>query len=521
LAVLPGNGASRPLEEHEAFVARSAEEMERTGEWLVGRFGGEWRLEKPPVSYWLALGAHRFLGGARVSEMQARLPSILAGVALAYLIFQIAATAFGDRRAGGVAAVLWATSSGLSTYGRNARPEMVYALFCTALVLGLVRAARAGAGTRASWAWALFGWTAAALAVLTKGPFLPALVAAGACVGAWAGRRRPGAIMLRALHPLAGAALVIAVTGGYALAVCTVVPEALGFWRHEMFDRVGGEGAAWLRPLEMYYIYATLPLLLPWLMPLVCAVPWVLRQPGGVPWMLVGAVLTTGFALSFSEGRHAYYMLPALPFVHCLMGGWIVDWYERVRAAGRSAAPLARAIAIHTGLLLAASLYLFAVVLSQPLTARAPLIAALTLALVLGAAGLAWRARHTRPASALAWLALALAAMQGGFGATCVGWSSDRFTKATFAREVGRRVPAEIPLVALGGARELVIYYADRPVPRISLGELPEHPGAWVVATRSWLDRGPLAGEVLITEQDPADEDPMILLRPAPAEVAR
>jgi 4-amino-4-deoxy-L-arabinose transferase-like glycosyltransferase len=520
LAVLPGNGANRPLEEHEAFVARTAEEMDRAGEWLVGRFGGEVRLEKPPVGYWLALAVHRILGGDRVSELQARVPSMLAGVILAYLIFQVAAAVFVDRRVGAVAAVLWATSGGLSIYGRNARPEMVYTLLCTALALGLVCAARVGPRTRAGWAWALFGWMAAALAVLTKGPFLPVLIALGACAGAWVGRRRPGAIALRAVHPLAGAALLIGVSAAYAMAVRAVVPEALVFWRHEMFERVGGDSPAWSRPFELYYLYATLPLLMPWLVPVACAVPWTVKQPGGLPWMLAGAVLTTGFALSFSEGRHAYYMLPVLPLAHCLMGGWTVAWYERVRSAPRSTA-LGRVLAVHTALLPMLALYLFTVLVAEPPSPRAPILAASILVLVLGVAGLAWRARGARPGTAFLWIAVGLAASYAGFGAYCVGSSADRFTKAAFAREVGRLVPADVPLVALGRGRELLIYYADRPVPRISASDLGNYPEALVVATRSSVDRGDVVGEVLLAERDSEGADPMILLRPGPGEQER
>jgi len=519
LAALPGNGEERPLEEHEAFVARSAEEMTRDGSWLIGRFGGEWRLEKPPVNYWLAQAAHRLLGGERVSEFQARLPSVLAAAALAFLIFHLGTAAFGDRRAGAAAALLWATSNGFAVYARNARPEMVYALLCGVLVLGLLRAARAGAGTRAGWAWALLGWSAAGLAVLTKGPYLPVFMAAGALLGIWAGRRRPGALDARALHALTGGLLVAAVTAGYSLGVRAAVPEAFELWRAQMFDRVGGGGPAWLRPLEMYYVYAGLPLFLPWLLPLALAVPWTWRQRGGAAWMLAGVALVTGLVLSFSDGRRAYYLLPVLPCVHCLMGAALVDWYDRARAAGRSAA-LSRALVVHALLLAAAGLVLLAVVLRGPRTPAAPLAAVLAAAGALASAALTWRTRRARPAAAFAWLALGLAGLQAGMAAACVGWSSDRFTKATFARELALLVAPEVPLLGLGGAREIVIYYADRAVPRVRERNLAQAlaatPGALVVARRSDLDEGTLVGQILLSEESLSGGDPMVLVRPDP-----
>ena len=50
-----GNQGYVPLETHEAFVARSAEEMFAGDSWLVPRFNDQPRLKKPPLSYWLVM----------------------------------------------------------------------------------------------------------------------------------------------------------------------------------------------------------------------------------------------------------------------------------------------------------------------------------------------------------------------------------------------------------------------------------------------------------------------------------
>src|SRR6185295_2649298 len=63
LISLPGIGAQRPIDAHEAFVARTATEMSRRGEWAVPWFNDEIRLQKPPLSYWLAMGVHAAAGG--------------------------------------------------------------------------------------------------------------------------------------------------------------------------------------------------------------------------------------------------------------------------------------------------------------------------------------------------------------------------------------------------------------------------------------------------------------------------
>jgi 4-amino-4-deoxy-L-arabinose transferase-like glycosyltransferase len=140
-AVTPGSGSVRPLEEHEVLVARTASEMLLAGDFAVPRFNGEVRLQKPPVSYWLVAASHRLRGGdaaERISELTARLPSMLAGVALLFVTVAIGSVAFRDRRVGWTAAVLLATSWGFSRWAHNARPEMAYALFCSLMVLGFL-----------------------------------------------------------------------------------------------------------------------------------------------------------------------------------------------------------------------------------------------------------------------------------------------------------------------------------------------------------------------------------------------
>lgn len=516
----PGNGGARPFEEHEALAARSAEEMTRDGSIWIGRFGGTWRLEKPPLGYWLVQGAHRLLGGPRVSELQARLPSVIAAALTAALLHALVVAAWGDRRAAAVAAVLWSTSAGFATYARNARPEMVYTALCTALMLCLLRAGRAGPGTRPSLAWALLGWSAAALAVLTKGPLLPLAIGAGALIGARAGRRCTDRIAVAALHPLAGLALIAAVIGGYVLLVREHVPGALDVWRAEMFDRAGDGGPVWWRPLELYYLYSTPQLLLPWLVPLALAAAFVVRGPGvmagsprsgGATRLIAGAVASPALVLSFSEGRHAYYLLPVAPLLCGLMGIALVERHDRARATAE-VRPFGRTLAVHAALLALISACLGVVVAREP---RSPalLAAAAVLPLALACAGLAWRARKARPAASFGWLAAGLGTLQLGMGAAAVGSSPERFSRAEFAREVAARVPAEVPVVALEGSRELLIYYGDRPVPRVGAADLAAGGGALVLARQRSLEKGRLAGAVLLRERAPVGSDPMVLVR--------
>ena len=79
-----GNDRSRALNAHEVLVAETAGEMLERGDYLVPYYNGLIRLEKPPLAYWLTLASHR-LGGSpsetRVSELEARIPSLICGSA--------------------------------------------------------------------------------------------------------------------------------------------------------------------------------------------------------------------------------------------------------------------------------------------------------------------------------------------------------------------------------------------------------------------------------------------------------
>ena len=133
---LSGNGAKLPLDTHEVFVARSAEEMLARGSFLVPYLNDQPRLKKPPLSYWLVMAIDRLNGGDGViTEMEARLPSMIAGILLVALTCALGTVFFG-RVPGILAGLLLAGSGGFVTYTHSARPEMLYAMFCTAGVLG-------------------------------------------------------------------------------------------------------------------------------------------------------------------------------------------------------------------------------------------------------------------------------------------------------------------------------------------------------------------------------------------------
>ena len=521
LGALLGNGGDRPLEEHEVFVARTAVEMQRSGDWLVPHFNGELRLEKPPLAYWTAIAAHKIVGAhdtLQVGEFEARLTAALSGLALIAVTWALAFATFRDRRAAFAAAAIWATSAGFFGYTHNARPEMLYALFTASAMLGFVRLAN---GDGRATTNALAAWSCVALAMLAKGPFMPLFALAGVILASVLHRRRERASLSLAanLRPWIGVALVLASSGAYFAYVASQVPGALDFWREQMFHRTAGgsERGSWTELLTLPYLFSTPAMLAPWLFFIPFAVLLAWRTHSLAVRYQACAFAVAIVCLSFSRNGHGYYTLPVLPFACSLMGGAAVEWLDRRRASEAGSRKIALALAVHVGLALFGALAVLVGVFSkfsQPTPAgRVACVAFAALALVAGLA--AWRAR-TRVEASFAHLSLSLALSIAAIAAGNVGWERDRYTKAEFAKEVARVVPATLAIASTNEGRELVIYYGDRTVDEVGFRELDHfigaHPGALVMTRRGELAKRNLAAREVLAEDAQPGRDPLVLV---------
>ena len=63
------------LDRDEPRVSRATVEMAEKGNWVIPYFNGEYRFDKPPLTYWW-MGVHHWIFG--VNEFSSRLHSILA-----------------------------------------------------------------------------------------------------------------------------------------------------------------------------------------------------------------------------------------------------------------------------------------------------------------------------------------------------------------------------------------------------------------------------------------------------------
>jgi 4-amino-4-deoxy-L-arabinose transferase-like glycosyltransferase len=167
----------------ELRVVLTARGMAEGGSWIVPRYLGEVRLRKPPAMYWAVAATMKASDGTE-SPLSARLPGVLAAVALCLVLAGGAA-----RVCGGRAAFLGATVAVSSwlflQHAGLAETDVALCLFTTLSVLAVYRGLRGPPSWRP---WACAGLAAAA-GFLVKGPAAIAIPAGTGLAFYFAGRR--------------------------------------------------------------------------------------------------------------------------------------------------------------------------------------------------------------------------------------------------------------------------------------------------------------------------------------------
>ena len=148
--------------ETEGQYAGAAREMLHAQQWLFPTNDGIPRLQKPPLLYWLIIASYKLFG---INAAAARLPiaaSIVATVALTFLIGE----RLTDYWRGFLAGLIYLCSSGTFLLGRIIMPEPLFA----ALIAGAIFCGVCGYQRRQFRAiWFVGFWICSALACLTKG----------------------------------------------------------------------------------------------------------------------------------------------------------------------------------------------------------------------------------------------------------------------------------------------------------------------------------------------------------------
>ncbi|HTQ79553.1 MAG TPA: phospholipid carrier-dependent glycosyltransferase, partial [Thermoanaerobaculia bacterium] len=306
------------LDPDEGRNAEVAREMVATGDYLVPHLDGLPYLDKPVLFFAVDALALRALGA---NELAARLPSLLFALATAALVAGFAARLFG-RGAAWVAGTATLAAPLPVAFSRTVIFDSLLTFLLTLALLSFHaaiegHAARGKERSFAPRAWAILGWGAMALGVLTKGPValaVPLLVALPYAL--W---RRAG----RALLSITGLALFLTLVLPWVWVMSLKVPEFLRYtlvtetWRRMTTDHFERTGPFW------YFLPCLLIGALPWSF-VVLGAWWRDRgrhaaasDPRRVFLLLWLALPLLLFSLS--QSKRPQYILPLVPAVALLV----------------------------------------------------------------------------------------------------------------------------------------------------------------------------------------------------------
>lgn len=344
---LAGNGLPNY---DDAYYAQKAKEILHSGDWLTLTHNRQPRFDNPPFFMWLVAISFAVFG---VSDLAARLPSALLGVATVALTWSFGRRLAGDG-AGFLSASVLATTLLFARYARRAMTDVTLTFFVCLALYALVRAL--GNERR----WFLVGGVALGVAVLTKSVL--GLFPLAITVLYLLGTRR--AAVLRDAWFLAGAALAVVVGGSWYLYEYALfgAPFVKVHFAWLIVERaVGLEPQPWTAHLSYFKELGVN--YWPWLPVLVWgAVEWVRSrekqtEARGLPLLWMATMLV---GLSVPQSRVVWYMLPAFPAA-ALVCGITLD--RRLGERGRRAA--VAGVAALAGVALAA-IYLAPIELTPP-----------------------------------------------------------------------------------------------------------------------------------------------------------
>jgi 4-amino-4-deoxy-L-arabinose transferase-like glycosyltransferase len=252
-------GDRRVLTRHEALAAQPGREMLHDAdlrEWILPTLAGVHREAKPPGMMWLvALSIYVFRDE---SEFFARLPSALAGFAVAIMMARLAARWFGNI-IGRLAGLVQLTSVYLLMQAKLAEADMALAgCVCAALYLLATGVIDSPSGLATSRSRRIGFWLAITAAFLLKGPIGPLFVAMTLISFAFLTRN------WRTVHFIAepaGIGLCLLLVILWPLAAWRIDPSIIRVWNHQVIGAATGK----LGSDPIYYYVLSVPLmLLPW-----------------------------------------------------------------------------------------------------------------------------------------------------------------------------------------------------------------------------------------------------------------
>ena len=321
LLILPalyyGLGVRPIYKIQEVRIAETAREMVVSGDWLVPRYNGELRLQKPPLPYWLTAASYRLFG---INEMAVRLPALLFGVLTTLLLFVWAKRELGEQIAANTVLVLVTSYIGLR-YFRSGEADATLLFFISAATLLGYRILQGETSHRQQ----LLFYAALGLGFLTKGP--AAIAVPVLTVIAFAFQQKRFAALKLWLNPawlnLLGLIVFMLLAFGWYAWILGYMPDAAQYFMGKQVDETFISGTH-AKPFWWYLAHIT-EFYAPWGLLLIPMSVWYYRhRPLPAPMQFALVWLAVVFILlMFTVNKQMQYALLFAPPIAILLGHYL------------------------------------------------------------------------------------------------------------------------------------------------------------------------------------------------------
>ncbi len=312
LLYLPGIAVLPLMDRDEPRFAHATVEMMQRGSWAVPYFNGEYRFDKPPLTYWWMAMHYTLLG---VSELSARLHTVLA-VWLVALVTSSIGRRVHSAQAGLFAGAAWLLTVQVIVHGRLCVADMPLVLCVTLALRALLEIVQEGSRGFQRWHWLFYG--SLGLGFLAKGPLALLVPGVALMLMRFAFWRKP--LPWAQLRMWPGLLISVGIAAGWGV---PALIETQGlFWKVGMGEHVVERGTKAFNgrfPVPGYYLATAFLSLFPWIALLPLIVTTVRKQ-----WSATHALLVSWFAapyliFTFYATQLPHYVMPGFPAAMLLL----------------------------------------------------------------------------------------------------------------------------------------------------------------------------------------------------------
>jgi 4-amino-4-deoxy-L-arabinose transferase-like glycosyltransferase len=328
LYLLPGTTQMPLVDRDEPRFARATVEMLEGGDWIVPYFNGDYRFDKPPLTYWWMSLHYRLLG---INEFAARLHSAIACWLTALLCFSIARRIGMNKEWAAIAGLIWLGSLQVLIHGRIAVADMPLILGITLSMRGVIEYLMRDPTPNffGRWFWVLIAGQC--IAFYAKGP-LAFLIPTIALLFYFLFRQRkdPTPIPWKriGIEFILGITIVTTIVAAWGIPALLRTEGAyfdIGIGEHVVERGISSFNDRFYIP-GVYYFFIVLLFFSPWvsaLWPAVCTAWKERKSTDSSGLILLGWAGAPFIVFAFYKTQLPHYILPGYPALAILCARWM------------------------------------------------------------------------------------------------------------------------------------------------------------------------------------------------------